>query len=183
MKQRDKLLIAAGAAVGIAGTIYALWPKSKIPKAAIVEPFDKNKYLGLWYEVARLPNRIEKHLKDLTEEYSLKEDGNIQVITRAYHTDKNKIVEVEGTAKFTGKKTRGALKVAYFIPVYLDYNILDIDDDYRYALVAGGGLDYLWILSRDNSVPDEIKVRFLKKAVALRFDVGKLEWMDNSKTL
>ena len=65
--------MAAGA--GIAGLTYALWPKKKIPASAVIDPFDKEKYLGKWNEVARLPNAIEKNLRDLTEEYSLNEDA------------------------------------------------------------------------------------------------------------
>jgi apolipoprotein D and lipocalin family protein len=178
MKTRDKALIAGAAAAGIAGLAYAFWPKKKVPKTAIVNNFDKTKYLGLWHEIARLPNGIEKHLKDLTETYELNADGSIKVITRAYHTAKNKIVEAEGTAKFIGADTTGALKVAYFVPVYLDYYILDLDENYRYALVSGSGLDYLWILSREENIPDEIGKRFLDKATALGFDVTKLEWMN-----
>ena len=76
--KKEKWLIALAAGAGAAGLAYALWPKNKIPASAIVQPFDKNKYLGNWNEVARLPNRIEKNLKDLTEEYSLNEDGSYQ---------------------------------------------------------------------------------------------------------
>jgi apolipoprotein D and lipocalin family protein len=177
MKKNTTLItIVAGAAV--AGLAYALWPKGKIPKSAIFEPFDKNKYLGLWHEVARLPNMIEKNLRDLTETYSLNDDGTIKVITRAYNFDKNKPVVASGTAKFTGADTRGQLKVAYFVPVYLDYNILDVDDDYQYALVSGSNLSFLWILSRENNIPVDIKERFLAKAAGLGFDVSKLEWME-----
>ena len=183
MKTKDKILIAVGAALGVAGLTYFLWPKSKIPKDAIVDPFDKNRYLGLWNEIARLPNMIEKNLKDLTEEYSLNDDGTIKVITKAYHTEKNKVVEAEGTAKFTGRDTRGALKVAYFVPVYLDYNVLDIDEDYKYALVSGSSLDYLWLLSREDEIPVDISHRFLAKATALGFDVGQLEWMNGVKII
>jgi apolipoprotein D and lipocalin family protein len=175
--KKEKWLVALAAGAGAAGLAYVLWPKSKIPNSAIVQPFDKNKYLGLWREAARLPNRIEKNLRDLTEEYSLREDGTIKVITRAYNFDKNKPVEAEGRAKFVGPDTRGKLKVAYFLPVHLDYNVLDVDDDYQYALVSGSSLEYLWMLSRDNSLPEEIKNRFLEKAMALGFDVTKLEWM------
>ena len=175
--KKEKWLIAAAAGVGAAGLAYALWPKNHIPKKAIVEPFDKTKYMGLWREAARLPNRIEKNLKDLTEEYSLNEDGSIKVVTRAYNFDKNKPVEAAGKAKFTGSDTRGKLKVAYFLPLYLDYNVLDVDDDYQFALVSGNSFDYLWILARENDIPNDIRIRFLLKATDLGFDVGKLEWM------
>ena len=176
MKTKNTL-IAVAAGAGIAGLIYALWPKNKIPKDAIVEPFDKHKYLGLWNEIARLPNRIEKNLKDLTQNYTLNDDGTIRVVTRAYNFDKNKPVEAMGTAKFTGPDTRGQLKVAYFVPVSLDYNVLDVDAKYNYAMVSSNSLDYLWILSRENSIPHEIRERFLHKAAALGFDISNLEWM------
>ena len=165
--KKEKTLVAIAAGAGIAGLAFALWPKRKIPKSAIVDPFDKVKYMGLWHEVARLPNRIEKNLKDLTEEYSLNDNGTMKVITRAYNAEKNKPVEAEGTIKFAGSQTRGELKVAYFLPLYLDYKVLAIAEDYRYALVSGNSLDYLWILSRDNGISEEIKSDFLKKLLHL----------------
>ncbi|MGZ3758104.1 MAG: lipocalin family protein [Mucilaginibacter sp.] len=174
--KKEKWIIALAAGAGAAGLAYALWPKNKIPARAIVEPFHKHRYMGIWNEVARLPNLIEKNLKDLTEEYSLNEDGSIKVITRAYHTQKNKVVEAAGKAKFKGSENRGKLAVAYYLPFYLDYNILDIDRDYKYALVSGNSLDYLWILSRETGIPDDIRARFLAKSEALGFDTGKLEW-------
>jgi apolipoprotein D and lipocalin family protein len=176
--KKGKALIGVAAAAGVAGLAYALWPKKKVPGSAIVDPFHKKKYLGKWNEVARLPNLIEKDLRDLTEEYSLNEDGTIKVVTRAFNPVKNKAVEATGTIKFKGSETRGQLEVAYFLPIYLDYNILDIDDDYQYALVSGSGLGYLWLLSRESSMPEEMKQRFLQNAISLGFDISKLEWMD-----
>lgn len=70
------------AAAGIAGIAYALWAKKKVPPGAIVDPFNKERYLGTWHEVARLPNLIEKDLRDLTEEYSRNDDGTIPVVTQ-----------------------------------------------------------------------------------------------------
>jgi apolipoprotein D and lipocalin family protein len=176
--KKGKALIGLAAAAGVAGVAYALWPKKKIPASAIVDPFDKESYLGRWNEVARLPNLIEKDLRDLTEEYSLNEDGTIKVITRAFNPVKNKAVEATGTIKFKGLETRGQLEVAYFLPIYLDYNILDIDEDYQYALVSGSSTSYLWLLSRESRMPEEMKQRFLQKATGLGFDISKLEWMD-----
>src|ERR1700761_8241874 len=177
--KKGKALIGVAAAAGIAGIAYALWPKKKIPGSAIIDPFDKERYLGKWNEVARLPNLIEKDLRDLTEEYSLNADGTIKVVTRAFNPVKNKAVEATGTIKFKGAETRGQLEVAYFLPIYLDYNILDIDEAYRYALVSGNSRKYLWLLSRESGLPEEVKQRFLDKAAALGFDIARLEWMDN----
>jgi apolipoprotein D and lipocalin family protein len=176
--KKGTTLIALAAGAGVAGLAYALWPKKKVPGSAIVDPFDLDKYLGKWNEVARLPNLIEKDLQDLTEEYSRLGDGSIQVVTRAFNEVKNKPVEVTGTIKFKGAETRGQLEVAYYLPIYLDYNILDIDEDYCYALVSGSGMGYLWLLSRESSMPEEMKQRFLGKAAALGFEISKLEWMD-----
>src|ERR1700744_5094768 len=144
--KKGKALAIAAAGAGIAGLAYALWPKSKTPAGAMVDPFDKERYLGKWNEVARLPNQLEKDLHDLTEEYSLNADGTIKVVTRAFNPVKNKAVEATGTIKFKGAETRGQLEVAYFLPIYLDYNILDIDQAYRYALVSGNSRKYLWLL-------------------------------------
>jgi apolipoprotein D and lipocalin family protein len=176
--KNNKALIAVAATAGLIGIAYTLWPKKKIPAAAIVDPFDKDRYLGKWNEVARMPNIIEKDLRDLSEEYSLNDDGTIKVITRAFNRVKNKPVEATGTIKFKGSDTRGRLEVAYFLPVYLDYNILDIDDHYQYALVSGSGTKYLWLLSRESSMPEEMKQRFLIKAMGLGFEISNLEWMD-----
>ncbi len=176
--KKGKALIGVAAAAGVAGIAYALWPKKKVPASAIVEPFDKERYMGKWNEVARLPNLIERDLRDLTEEYLLNENGTINVITRAFNPVKNKPVEASGTIKFKSAETRGQLEVAYYLPIYLDYNVLDIDDAYQYALVSGNGMGYLWLLSRESSMPEEMKQRFLQKAAGLGFEIDKLEWMD-----
>jgi apolipoprotein D and lipocalin family protein len=176
--KKGTAILGVAAAVGVAGLTYAFWPKKKIPAGAIVDPFYIDRYLGKWNEVARRPNAIEKKLRDLTEEYSLNDDSTIKVVTRAFNAEKNKLVEATGTIKFKGSKTRGQLEVTYFLPIYLDYNILDVDDDYRYALVSGSGMGYLWLLSRESSMPEEMKQRFLQKAMALGFEISLLEWMD-----
>ena len=176
--KKGKAFIGVAAAAGVAGLAYALWPKKKIPAGAIVDPFDKARYLGKWNEVARLPNLIEKDLRDLTEEYTLNEEGTITVVTRAFNPVKNKPVEATGTIKFKGAETRGQLEVAYYLPIYLDYNVLDIDDNYQYALVSGNSMNYLWLISRESSMPEEMKQRFLQKATTLGFDISRLEWMD-----
>jgi apolipoprotein D and lipocalin family protein len=177
--KKGTTLLAVAAAAGVAGIAYAVWPKRKVPASAIFEPFDMERYLGKWNEVARLPNLIEKDLRNLNEEYSLNEDGSIKVVTRAFNPIKNKAVEATGTMKFKGAETRGQLEVAYFLPIYLDYHILDMDENYQYALVSGSGMGYLWLMSRESSMPEEMKQRFLQRATGLGFNISKLEWMDD----
>lgn len=177
--QKTWIAIAAGAGMAtLAGLTYALWPKKKIPKSAIVDNFEIDRYMGTWNEIARLPNLIEKNLHNLTEEYTLNEDGTVGVVTRAYNIEKNKPVEASGTAKLKGAGNRGEMGVAYYLPFYLDYNLLAIDPNYRYAMVSGSGMDYLWLLSRENTIPEEFKKQFITKATSLGFDIPKLQWMD-----
>jgi apolipoprotein D and lipocalin family protein len=171
------LAAGAGAAV-IAGVAYGLLSKD-IPKGAVaVQPFDKDKFMGTWNEIARLPSIIEKNISQLTEEYSPVEDGMIKVVTKGYNYKKDKWTEMEGKIKFAGSEDIGMLKVSYLGPLYLSYNVLDIDAEYRYMLVSGSGLDYLWLMSKESTIPDDVKERFITKAKEIGFAVDKLEWPD-----
>lgn len=175
--KKENWLIALAAGAGVAAVTYKLLSRD-IPKGATaVQPFDKDRYMGLWYEVARLPNMIEKNLRKVTEEYSLNDDGTMKVVTKAYNIKNGKLKQATGKIKFAGARNVGMLKVSYLGPVYLAYNILDIDADYRYALVSGSSLDYLWILSRETKLPGNIKAQFLNTAKSVGFDVSKLEWV------
>ncbi len=176
--KKENWLIALAAGAGVAALTYILLSGDDIPEGAVaVHPFDKIRYLGKWNEIARLPNRIEKNIKHLTDEYLLGADGNIKVITKGYNVKKNEWKEASGTIKFNGDEDTGMLKVSYFGPFYANYNVLDIDADYKHALVSGSGLGYLWILSKESSVPDDLKKRFLRKAKNIGFDIDKLEWV------
>jgi apolipoprotein D and lipocalin family protein len=175
--KKENWLIALAAGTGAALLTHRLL-SSDIPDGATpLQNFDKIRYLGLWNEIARLPNSIEKGIKHLTEKYSLNDDGTIKVVTRGYNTAKNKWREATGKIKFNGPEKTGMLKVSYFGPLYAAYNVLDVDAGYKYALVSGSGLDYLWILSKETDVPFNVRVQFIEKAKAIGFDVSKLEWM------
>lgn len=177
MKKKE-WLIAAAAGAGITAIAYALLSKDNIPKGAeAVQPFNKNRYMGKWYEVARMPSMIEKNLRGVTEDYSSNDDGSIKVITKGYNVESGKIKEASGKIKFAGAEYVAMMKVSYFGPFYAAYNIIDLDADYQYALVCSSGLDYLWVLSRKTTVPYEIRRQFLNKAAEIGFDIGKLEWV------
>lgn len=146
---------------------------------AIVRSFDSNQYLGTWYEIARLDNRFEKGLEQVTAQYSLQEDGTIKVVNRGYDPEKKKWNEAVGKAKFVdpanqdGSRT-GRLKVSFFGPFYGDYNILEVDKPYyNYAMVSSGQ-DYLWILSRTPQLTYPIKQHLIAKAKELGFATEQL---------
>ena len=155
---------------------------STIPKGVhAVKPFEKEKYLGKWYEIARLDFKFEKGLNNTTAEYSLRDDGKIKVLNRGYKYKKNDWKEANGKAKFVGDHNVAMLKVSFFGPFYSGYNVITIDNEYKYALVAGKSLKYLWILSREKTIPENIKSNYLKIAKDAGFDTSKLIWVEHNK--
>ncbi|MDR6369805.1 apolipoprotein D and lipocalin family protein [Chryseobacterium bernardetii] len=149
-------------------------------KAQPVGQFDVNKYLGTWYEIARFDYRFEKDLDNAIAQYSLNADGSVKVLNSGYNVIKNKWVSANGTAKFRGDKNVAALKVSFFGPFYAGYNVIVLEE-YKYALVAGKNLDYLWILSREKTIPDHIKQNFISKAQEIGYDTSKLIWVKQDK--
>jgi len=153
-----------------------------IPKGAVaVNPFSKEKYLGKWYEIARLDFRYERNLNNTTAEYSLNDNGTIKVDNRGYNIKKGKWVQAIGKAKFFGKENNAMLKVSFFGPFYSGYNVIAIDNDYKYALVAGASLKYLWILSRETYIPNNIKDKYLKIAEGIGYHTNNLLWIKHDK--
>lgn len=151
---------------------------SSIPEGATaVSPFNKEKYLGKWYEIARFDYRFEKDLKNVTAEYSLKDNGKIKVVNRGYNYVKQKWEEAIGKAKFAKDENTGMLKVSFFGPFYSGYNVISLQGDYQYALIAGSSLDYLWILSRSKTIPNKVKGEFLEKAKSIGYNINKLLWV------
>lgn len=164
--------------------LLPLWGCQTIPaRLTAVSPFDKSRYLGKWYEIARYDLVFERNLNQTTAEYSLNEDGSVRVLNRGYDTVKKNWRQASGTARFVGADTVGMLKVSFFGPFYAGYNVLALDDEYRYALVCGSNRDYLWILSRTPSLPPDIRSLYLYKARAMGFDTEKLLWVDHAQPL
>lgn len=156
----------------------ALYSCATIPEGAIaVRPFDKKRYLGKWYEIARMDFKFERDLNNTTAEYSLNENGTIKVDNKGYNIKKGKWTRAIGKAKFAGEENIARLKVSFFGPFYSGYNVIAIDDEYRYALVAGKSLKYLWILSRGTSIPPEIKDKYLKIAADIGYKTSDLIWV------
>ncbi len=163
-------------------TLFSIFSCSTIPKGAeAVSDFDKARYLGKWYEIARLDNSFEAGLNNTIAEYTLKENGKIKVTNRGYDYTENRWKEAIGKAKFVGKDNVAMLKVSFFGPFYAGYNVLALDENYQYALVSGSNLKYLWILSREKSIPDDIKESYLKIAKNVGFDTSKLLWVEHNK--
>jgi len=173
MDKKKSLLLLSAAAIGT--FLYkALKPIKSDIKG--VSNFNINAYLGTWYEIARMDFRWEKNLKNVTANYSSLADGTIQVTNSGYDAKKEKVKTSIGKATFMREHTEGALKVSFFKPFSAGYYVMKIDKDYRYALVFGDNLDYMWILSREKSLPGDIKADYLDYALRSGFEIHKLVW-------
>ena len=139
-----------------------------------VTGFQVERYLGKWYEVARLDHSFERGLEQVSAEYSKRDDGDIRVLNRGFNTSKQTFEEAEGRAKFVGKPDVGQLKVSFFGPFYGGYNIVELDPNYQYVLIAGNDRDYLWILSRTPKLDAAVQQRLVDKAKSLGFATDKL---------
>ena len=144
-----------------------------------VKPFELQRYLGRWYEIARLDHSFERGLSQVTADYSLRDDGGVRVINRGYSAANKEWKQAEGKAYFVGEPDRGHLKVSFFGPFYGAYVILELDQaGYQYSLICGPDRSYLWILARTPTLPPEVKQRLLDKAASLGFDTSQLLFVD-----
>ncbi len=149
-----------------------------IPEGAkAVKPFEVNKYLGTWYEIARMDFKFERDLKNVTATYSLNEDGTIKVLNQGFNINTNERKQAIGKAKFVDLTDEAKLKVSFFGPFYAGYNVVALDAEYKYALIAGQSLDYLWILSREKTIPESIKTEYLRIAESIGYKTSDLIWV------
>jgi apolipoprotein D and lipocalin family protein len=142
-----------------------------------VRGFELERYLGTWYEIARLDHRFERGLSDISATYGLRDDGGVKVVNRGFDAEQGEWKEAVGKAYFVGDPDVGSLKVSFFGPFYGGYNIVDLDPDYRLSLVAGPSRDYLWILARDPNPPRAAIDRVVARARELGFDTDALIWV------
>ncbi|MBT3040503.1 MAG: lipocalin family protein [Candidatus Thiodiazotropha endolucinida] len=147
-----------------------------------ISGFEINRYLGTWYEIARLDHRFEKGLNNVTANYTLRNDGGINVINRGYAPKDQAWKEAQGKAFFVGDKQKGHLQVSFFGPFYSSYVIFELDkDDYQYAFVSGYNRDYLWLLARKPRVDDETIGRFLDRSRSLGFDTDEIIFVTHDR--
>ncbi|MEM1434879.1 MAG: lipocalin family protein [Pseudomonadota bacterium] len=145
-----------------------------------VSGFELDRYLGTWYEVARLDHRFERGLSNVTATYSLRDDGGVRVANRGYDVEAQSWEEAIGKAYFIGASDIGRLKVSFFGPFYGGYNILELDqNNYRYALVAGPNRSFLWILARTPTLDDKTLGMLVARAQELEFPTAELIYVEH----
>ena len=144
-----------------------------------VQPFELPRYLGQWYEVARLDHSFERGLSRVSADYSLQANGQVQVVNRGYDAASGRWREAVGKARFVESSDQGYLKVSFFGPFYGSYVIFELDQqDYQYAFVAGPNRDYLWLLARTPQVSPALRERFVAVARAHGFATEQLIWVE-----
>jgi len=144
------------------------------PPIPAVTGFALERYLGRWYEIARMPHWFERDMDFVRAEYSRRPDGRIRVVNSG--TKNGKVKDATAVAKFKGDPSVGELRVSFFRPFYGDYRILALDQDYTQVIVGSSGKDFLWILARTPTIPQEDLDRHLAQLKAWGYDTTKLEY-------
>lgn len=176
MRFWSKLCIILSALASVACSVTP--PKD----VKVIDNFDSKRYLGTWYEIARLDHRFERGLEQVTANYSPRTDGGLKVINRGFDSKKQQWQESEGKAYFIDSPQTASLKVSFFGPFYGGYNVIELDPEYRYALVSGPNRDYLWILSRTPTLEAATRDRLVQIAKGYGFDTEALIWVNQQPT-
>lgn len=165
--------------IGIIGILVLNSCSVGIPdKTVAVKNFDSDKYLGKWYEIARFDFKFERNLNQVTATYSKNPDGTIKVDNKGYDYVKKEWKQSIGEARFVNSENEARLKVSFFKPFWAGYNVIALEDDYKHALVVGNNLKYLWILSREKKIPENVKNKFLDKAKEIGYNTSQLIWIE-----
>jgi len=152
---------------------------STINKTTVTE-LDINRYMGVWYELARYPHSFEKDLQGVTATYTLRSDGKITVLNQGYKDSVNgKLSKAKGKAKRPNDNQPGKLKVSFFLFFYGDYYVLELDKDYQWAIIGSKSDNFLWILSRKAHVSEELYNSLLQKASSRGYDLSTLQKVDH----
>lgn len=150
-------------------------------KPTTVQYVDLERYMGLWYEIARYPNSFQEKCGPTTAEYKLKKNGKVSVLNSCRRLDKHKTQRAKGTAYVANEQTNAELKVS-FVPFFQrwgwfagNYWILELDVDYKWVLVGDPSREYLWILSRTPVLDEDLLADIYHLAEEQGFDTSKLK--------
>lgn len=172
-----RLLIAACLAALAASVGCAVSPPKDLE---IVTGFEVDRYLGTWYEIARLDHRFERGLTNIAAQYAIRPEGGIAVLNRGYDPKKGEWTEARGKAFFLGDPSVGSLKVSFFGPFYGGYFLIALDrENYRWAMVAGPGRKYLWILARERTLDPAVRDSLVAQARRAGFPTDELIWVEH----
>jgi apolipoprotein D and lipocalin family protein len=145
-----------------------------------VTNFELEKYLGTWYEIARLDHSFERNLTNVTANYSLRQDGGVRVLNRGFNKESNDFEEAVGKAYFVEDSHIAFLKVSFFGPFYGSYIVISLDPEYRYALVCGPDRSYFWLLAREPYLSDQLLEVLIEQAASFGFATEEFIYVDQT---
>lgn len=170
--------IAIGGAV-LLGLGMATMAYAQTKPLKTVEKLELDKYLGVWYEVARKPLYFQNKCdRDVTATYTLNENGNVAVDNRCYSKD-GSLNQSIGEAFVQNAPFNSKLKVS-FLPEAIrwlpfgrgDYWVLKLDENYQTVLVGEPRRKYMWVLSRSPQPDQAVVKEYLEYAKSVGYDVG-----------
>ena len=174
-KSKIKYILASILFAGLVLTSCSTVPSKKDPPLAVVAHVDTKKYLGKWYEIARYPHSFEENCYAVTADYTLLDDGSIQVINRCLEGGLDgELKEAFGKASIVDSQSNAKLEVTFFWPFSGDYWIIDLDENYQYAVVSEPDRQYLWILSRTPTMNASLYEQLTAKLKQKGFDLSFL---------
>ncbi len=177
MKPRTLALLAAGAFA-----LYQISQRTGVPAGVHpVEPFDLRRYLGRWYEIARIDHAHEAGLSDTSADYSLRPDGRVQMLNRGFDQRRSRWREMRAVAAPVGERDIGHLQVSLVWPLRASHIVFALDDDYQHALVCGPTREHLWLLARTPRIRAITRGALLERARAAGFDIDRLLWVDQRR--
>lgn len=172
-RMKKLMVIAALCLAGCTGIPEGIEP---------VENFEVDRYLGTWYEIARLDHSFERGLTNVSAHYSMRDDGGVAVSNRGFDTSSGEWDEAEGKAYFVGDADVGRLKVSFFGPFYGAYNVFELDKkDYSYSMVAGPNRSYLWILARSPEISESLRSDLVARAAEAGFATDELIYVEHDR--
>jgi apolipoprotein D and lipocalin family protein len=146
-----------------------------------VPAVDLQKYMGKWYDIASFPQRFQKGCHCTTAEYELTDKGYVRVINSCRKdSPTGKITVAKGKAFVVEGSNNAKLKVQFFWPFRGDYWIIDLAQDYSYAVVGAPDRKYLWILSRTTKIDEGLYQDIVNRIAQKGFDISKLQRTDQS---
>jgi apolipoprotein D and lipocalin family protein len=145
---------------------------SELPPLRTVAQVDLSRYLGRWYEIARLPNSFQKKCLNSRADYALRDDGDITVLNSCQDTQDGRLRQSKGRAWVVDPATNARLKVSFFWPFRGDYWIIELGNEYEYAVVGTPNRRYFWILSREQTMDSSLYEAILQRAGQQGFDTG-----------
>jgi apolipoprotein D and lipocalin family protein len=170
--RRSWLLLLVGLLGGCTGLPEGVEP---------VGSFEPDRYLGTWYEIARLDHSFERGLTRVTAQYAARDDGGIEVVNRGYDAAMGEWEEARGRAYFVRDRDEGYLKVSFFGPFYGAYVVFGLDRaGYAYSYVSGPNRKYLWLLARQPTVEQAVIDGFVERARGLGYPVDELIFVEQA---